>query len=138
MLLCQRVFLPVVVKRAQIDVGGGVIGIKLQHALVGLNRKGVLAGIFLQHDPPGKQFSNVRGRGFGFYNRNLRTAYYTLLGGKVEHELAGNGLNQLALMAKSDPMMACRKSSRLEQRVFHTGYLFRSEEHTSELQSLAY
>src|SRR5207244_9370930 len=45
MLLCQRVFLPVVVKRAQIDVGGGVIGIKLQHALVGLNRKGVLAGI---------------------------------------------------------------------------------------------
>src|SRR5207253_7146246 len=38
--------------------------------------------------------------------------------------LAGNGLNQLALMGKSDPMMACRKSSRFEQRVFHASYLF--------------
>src|SRR5256712_9044927 len=52
------------------------------------------------------------------------TCYSRARGGKVEHERAGNGLNQLALMAKSDPMMACRKSSRLEQRVFHTGYLF--------------
>src|SRR2546428_1243590 len=124
MLLCQRVFLPVVVKRAQVDVSGGVIGIKLQHALVGLNRKGMLAGIFLQSDPTGKQFSNISGRGFGFYNRDLRAAYYTLLGGKVEHELAGNGLNQLALMAESDPMMARRKCSRFEQRILHASYLF--------------
>src|SRR5437660_9960311 len=101
MLLCQRVFLPVVVKRAQIDVGGGVIGIKLQHALVGLNRKGVLAWIFLQHDPPGKQFSNVRGRAFGFYNRNLRTAYYSPMGAKVEREHRGTWLNPLAALATS-------------------------------------
>jgi hypothetical protein len=27
-------------------------------------------------------------------------------------------------MAKSDPMMACRKCSSFEQRIFHTSYLF--------------
>ena len=100
-----------------------MIGIELQHPVVSPNRKRVLAGIILQRNPTGKELSHIGHRGFGLHNRYLRTAYHALLRGKVEHELPGDRFDQLALMPKSNPMMASGERSRFEQWILHARHL---------------
>ena len=123
MLLGESVFLAVVVKRAYVDVCGGMAGVTLQHLHIGRNRLGVRVRIFFQSDSVGEKLGHVGFLRIGPQGHDRRARNYLLFRREVEHKLPGDGLEQLAFVAKCDPVSG-EKCARLEQRVFHARHLF--------------
>ena len=101
MLFRQRVFLPVVMQRTQVDMRSGVIGIDFEHLLVHFDGLRLMVGVFLQRDAARKQLSRVGRRRFRA-TRYGSTGHEPLSGSEVKHELAGDGFDHFALVTEGD------------------------------------
>src|SRR5581483_10083214 len=119
MPFCQTVVLAVVVKRAQVDVRGGMAGIEFQDLLVSSDRLRLRARIFFQRHSA----SEVLGRGFGHMDSvHLGGYHFMIRGSEVHHELPRDGLHGMSLVTEGHPR-AGGECARLEQRVLHAGDL---------------
>src|SRR5438132_7017244 len=122
MLLRRFVILAIVVQRSEIDVSGGMFGIKLQNPFVGSDRLQLVARILLQRHSAGKHFSHVYGHGLvrsGGASRYRNACYYLLAGRKIEHELTSDRLQELSVMSESHPVMTGPECAGFEQRLLH-------------------
>jgi hypothetical protein len=124
MLFRQRVILPVVMQRAQVDVRGGVVRIEFQDPLIGRDRLGLGIGVFFKRNALREKASNVGGnrsrpdqRSGAFRTRGTGDDFVS--SGKVEHELAGNGLDQFTFVTESNAVPSAEGAG-LEQRIFHS------------------
>ena len=121
MLFCRSIIAAVVIKRAQVDVRGGVRGLQLQCLLVAGDGFQLGARIFFE----GNSLSEQLDRSFGGADsaqlgRRLRR--HNSARQEVHDELAAHGLHGAALMAEGYPG-AEPKSSGFEQRILHARHL---------------
>src|SRR6266567_1503695 len=120
------VLLAIVVKGPQIDVSGGVLRIKFQHTLINRDRLQLVSRVFLQANPAGEKLGYIsRDLFVRRWRRRMRTSgrrdagHYFFIAGKIQHELAGNRLEQPAIMTKCNPMPPGHEGACLQQRIFH-------------------
>src|SRR5271155_1794454 len=128
MLLRQCVILPVVMQRAQINVCGGVVGIEFEHSLISRDRLDLGVGIFLEGNALREKPSNIGWdrsrldqRSWAF--RTCGAGDYFVSSGEVEHELAGNGLDQFAFVTECNAVSGAEGAG-LEQWILHSRSLF--------------
>src|SRR5271157_1818186 len=118
-LLTQDEVLPVVIQSAEIDVGGGVIGIEFQHLRIRAD------GLFVRAGIPFQGHSTIEQLGHGLELRNRLD-----LGGgddgahrsKIHQKLTGDGLERTAFVTEGHTRSHV-VGTRLQQRIFHAGHL---------------
>ena len=118
--LGSRIFLPVVVESAEIDVRGSVIGIHFQNLRIDSDGLVLCARFFFQGDPARKQLGNVGDDQFRSGTR--RAGHYFFLSPEIKHELPGDRLHESSLMPKGNAPPAL-VGARFEQWIFHPGNL---------------
>jgi hypothetical protein len=116
--------LTIVVERAQIDVRGRVCGIDFEHLMIGGERLGLGRGILFERNAasePSCALSFARS-GLVPWDRRAGDNFFSLR--KIHEELAGNRLEQLAIVAEGYAMLASRPRTGFAQRLLDARGLF--------------
>ena len=119
MALGENKFLPIVIERPQIDVGGSMRRRQVEHLMISRDGFGMRIRIFFQRDAagePGIHFVVAR-RGLRPGNRS--GGHYFLAFGKVHKKLPGDRLQQLAFVAERYPVLGGGTGTGFKQRIFH-------------------
>jgi hypothetical protein len=96
-----------------------MLRIKRQHSLISLDRIGMGVRIFFKRDPLSEQAGNVFGRNWlGLADGNRRSGDHPIAGREIEHDLSGNGFEQLAVMTEGNSLSRGERS-RFDQRICH-------------------